>query len=823
MSDVEALDNVTKAFALARLGIKVFPVNAKTRQPFPGTRGFYDATSDDAGLIATWFTLDHEEASTVVGVWTGGSNLVVVDIDRKNGKNGFTSIKASGRTVNETERYRTKNGGEHRIWQTDRIDLVPGQKSLGMEGVDIRAGGSYIVWWGDKVPKSRDAFSADIPDWVIEASAPSAASFEGEGFSGGVTEWLGAIPDDTLPSGRVREFLARIPTEQFGHKEMTDLAWGAVRLGSERETGIRMALDALRTAWLRAPYDTPKYRRDLDAAIRGAINKAGRVQKPLPTMLSVNAAMAQANKSGVKDALVRLNTMVSETDGEVGFAKSRREMFRVAAEAGLSPGAALGVVISSKAFEKSKASLESVWFGDGENQYQGKADREAEDEEAAQVAHDQDSKDELEKLIQSMAEDAEGFSFLTEAEVTAAAAHDWWGKDYLKWVESRLKHFNKPYHVGTMWAVLSTIASPWGKVPLPGAKPTDCNLYVNILGDSTSGKSESWGFGTAMIDAYHGVDLGPIIGDIGKLSALALHRTLILRDGKASLVYGDEVQSFFQGVQYSQWQSGILGDISSHYGGDVSPKLTLNDKEVSGKRAKTMLTVYLTGIADQTLEAINIKHWTNGFFYRFLWGFGFPRKGGDFDVVFESSTASYSAQLDTWAREFKRVGALQEMKWGAGRIVQWDEDARKRISKFTEQIDEAVRKDAMYDNVFVAANKRFAVSIMKCATLIALSETASTVSLDHVLVALSFAGPWHRSMVLAVSETAKEPFDREVERCLNWIKRNAIRQLGKQPWVQRTAVMRQFRPNESADRLLRQLTEEGWLIRAGDTYQISES
>jgi hypothetical protein len=73
-----------------------------------------------------------------------------------------------------------------------------------------------------------------------------------------------------------------------------------------------------------------------------------------------------------------------------------------------------------------------------------------------------------------------------------------------------------------------------------------------------------------------------------------------------------------------------------------------------------------------------------------------------------------------------------------------------------------------------------------------------------------------------VIETGKEPFERDVERCLTWIRRNAIRQVGKPAIIQRTAVMRQFKPNEIADRLLRQLTEEGWLIKTGDKYELSE-
>lgn len=819
----EYIDNVSKALALARIGVKVFPVNRKTGRPIipadQGGRGFYDAT-DDHELIATWFTLDYTDDQAAVGYWAGGSELLICDLDRgkKNGKNGFKSIEARSLSVGDTFAYPTKSGGEHRVFQTARADLTLSSDHDGLEGVDIRAGGSYAVWWGNEVPDSREAFSSDIPEWMTKAVEPQ-SEFSGEGFSGSVSAWLDHLPDDALPSGKVRDLMARIPTGEFGHPEMVDLLWNIVRMGSERETGIRTALAKLRSEWLRGEYDKPEYRTDFETALRGAINKAGRVQHPIPSMMSLATAMSRAMEAGAGNALKQIEREVSETSSELDFARSRREMFKVCAEAGLSPASALGIVAGSKSFKNSKVSIESAWFTDGEPQYHDRMASAMEEEEEVERV---DPVIEEKSFMSRLSRDAEGFTFLTDAERAVVEKIEWWGKEYLDWVKGRLKHFNAPYHTGALWAVLSTIVSPWGKLPLQGHKPTDCNLYINILGESSSGKSEAWGFGKAMIDAYYGMERSPIVGDTKKTSALALHRTLILKDGEPTLVYSDEVQGFFQDLQSSHWQGSILADLSDYYGGEVPPKNTMNDKEISGKRAKSLLTTYFTGIADMSLDAISIDNWRSGFFYRFLWSFGHPRTTGDFDIKLETTASSYTATMEAWAREFKRRGAVQETRWGAGRIVMWEEDALKRMSEFNKQIDDAVKTSPLYDTVFIPANGRFLISIMKCATIVALSEAAEKVTLEHVLIAISFAGTWHRSMVLAVLETGKEMFDREVEKCLVWIKRNAVRQVGKKPWIQRSSVMRAFKPNESADRLLRQLTEEGWLVRSGDVYEVSE-
>lgn len=826
----EKLDNLSKALALARIGMKVFPVWESNRQPAipiaEGGRGFYDGTLD-SDLIATWFSFDYVGDKYAVAVWAGGSGVATADLDRKNGKDGPKALSAAGLAVSPTYSYPTKTGGEHHIYLTDDETLtlardaeVGGKK---LEGVDIRAGGSYFVWWGDEVPESRDVFSKDIPAWIIEGAAAK-SSFTGDGFEGSIKEWLETIPDDPLPSHKINEVIARIPSTDFGHPEMVELAWEIVRLGAERETGVKRALDRLAKEWLRDPYNTPENRKDLFNAIQGGISKGGRVQRPVPSIGSASTSMQRAIDLGIGDELKALERSVSETDSEVDLARLRREMFTLIRNAGMSPSAALGIVTASKSFRQSKANVDSIWYADGEPIFHDAPENADEETKPTAEAAEKAAKEEETRKIKNLASDSEAFSFLDAAEeaLIATKPYEWWGTEYLDWVSSRLKHFNRPYHVGAMWAALSVIASAWGKVPLQGYQPTDVNLYLNVLGDSSSGKSEAWGFGRQLIKAFYGPDESPIIGDAKKATALALHRTLILRDGKPSLVSSDEVQSFFEDIRQNKWQGTVLGDLSDYYGGEVAPKNTMNDKEISGKSARSLLTVYFTGIADMTLDAVNIGHWRSGLFYRYLWAFGHPRKTGNWKIELETKPASYTAEFEKWAREFKRVGALQAVRWGEGRIVGWEPDALDRLERFNEQLDITVRKSALYEQVFVPANGRFLVSVMKCATIIAMIEAEEKVTLRHLLIALSYAGPWHRSMVLAVSETGREAFDRDVERTLSWIRRNAIEQHGKAPFIQRSAVMREFKPNEVAERLLRQLTEEGWLVKHGDMYEITK-
>jgi len=842
----EALD---RALGWAAIGCKVFPCQPdgqpflpdylggdETKRPAvksPLTkRGFYDAT-DDVEEIASIWMIDYPGA--YVGVWTGGSDLLVCDIDRKNGKDGFASIHARGLPLGETFNTQTGNGGEHRIFASDSEDLKPAANLSGMQGVDIRAGGSYIIAWTD-APDSRDAFSTDIPAWML--TNESRDDFSGDGFSGSVNEWLDSISQEGLPSSKVRDFMAnQVPKGEFDHPKMVNLAWGLVRMGAEGETGVRGALETLRKEWLRGEYDTPVYRRDFDLALRGAIRKAGKVQKPLPSMVPFATALQEAAKRGAKTDLDQIERSVSVEGTPLDMARHRKGLFEACAKAGITPGIALSIVTRSKAYRLAgHISVESVWFNEGEPTYArldpgGALERIGEEENVPNVADPSVGEGPISETETAILEDfqkerAEG-SFLTDDEraFLETPAGRWWGDDYIDWVKASLNNFNGPYHRMIRWIVLSAIAAKWGAVPTRGAKPMHCALYGMSMGPSTSGKSESWDMGKLVIDAYWGREDSPIIGDGKKTSAIALHHRLLVREGLPSLVYADEVQGFLRDLTKSHWQGTILADMSDYYGGEVPAKLMLNDKEFSGKRGRTFLTAFFTGIASIALDTISLDQWIDGFFFRFLWTFSDPITDADEDdIVTQNLTgADYTAQAEAWAEQFKRVKNLQEIKWGEERLVLWDEDALERMTQFNRALRLTLNKSSLWENVYKPLNRRFSNSIMKCATLVALIEGSETVTLRHALIAIDQAWEWHRAAILAVSETQTDPFFRQARALLDFMRKNSIRQdAGGQARVQRSVVMRERRFGNSGqiEQLLRQLADEGWIIKEGDWYLV---
>jgi hypothetical protein len=66
----------------ADLGYHVFPLTARTKIPYPGSRGLWDATRDEKKILHAW---DGLRAASNIGVSPAPSGAFILDIDSKHG------------------------------------------------------------------------------------------------------------------------------------------------------------------------------------------------------------------------------------------------------------------------------------------------------------------------------------------------------------------------------------------------------------------------------------------------------------------------------------------------------------------------------------------------------------------------------------------------------------------------------------------------------------------------------------------------------------------------------------------------------------------
>jgi bifunctional DNA primase/polymerase-like protein len=143
---------------------------------YRGSNGSHDATRDE-DTIRRWWSL-HPEA--VPALMTGEpSGIVALDIDNKNGRNGFDSLELLAVPFHpETPTAHTPNGGVHVLFRWPGVPVRSSQDRLG-PGLEVKGDGGWITlppapgrWWDPHL--GIDTPIAPMPTWMViaEPEAP---------------------------------------------------------------------------------------------------------------------------------------------------------------------------------------------------------------------------------------------------------------------------------------------------------------------------------------------------------------------------------------------------------------------------------------------------------------------------------------------------------------------------------------------------------------------------------------------------------------------------------------------------------------------------
>lgn len=154
-----------QALKYAEEGFYIFPLRPNEKKPIE-KGGFHNATTYKDVISAWWRT--YPEAN--IGIATGKSGLVVIDIDIKEDGNGFDSLDSAGFNLPNTLTSTTGSGGKHLIFNDDigfrsSTNILP--------KVDTRAEGGYIVAPPSVVngrPYQFDNAPSVLRDAIIDAS-----------------------------------------------------------------------------------------------------------------------------------------------------------------------------------------------------------------------------------------------------------------------------------------------------------------------------------------------------------------------------------------------------------------------------------------------------------------------------------------------------------------------------------------------------------------------------------------------------------------------------------------------------------------------------
>ncbi|MFJ9666615.1 bifunctional DNA primase/polymerase [Streptomyces sp. NPDC101219] len=287
---------LSAALDAAERGWYVFPLRPGTKRPAlhgektctrtgpcaAGHRKWEQrATTDPDRIRAAW-----SQAAFNVGIATGPSGLVVVDLDTPGHKGnadapcGATTFGAlcerAGHAVPDSYRVRTASGGTHLYFTAPPGVRLPNTAGTIAASVDTRASGGYVVAAGSIVPAGRygalnDAVAAPLPGWLLGILRPalvrSAGPLRLPAVSGSRAA-VAALDAECASVAAAPEGLRNSTLNRSAFKVGRFVAWG--------DLPRQVAEDAFQAAGEAAGLTAAECR----TTIRSALNSSARTARP---------------------------------------------------------------------------------------------------------------------------------------------------------------------------------------------------------------------------------------------------------------------------------------------------------------------------------------------------------------------------------------------------------------------------------------------------------------------------------------------------------------------------------------------------------------
>ncbi|KZE41416.1 bifunctional DNA primase/polymerase [Microbacterium sp. T32] len=360
-------------------------------------------------------------------------------------------------------------------------------------------------------------------------------------------------------------------------------------------------------------------------------------------------------------------------------------------------------------------------------------------------------------------------SFLTPEEREWAEARDWFGSRFIIWAQKTFSTVNLPYYRMNRWVVLSIVFGSKGVLPKKGAMDRPLNLYTCTVGRTTSGKSEALRAIKQIMRAYYLAADSPDIG--GNHTNDSLPKTLIELDGKSTWFNLDEAHTKIPIWRRPGNFSELPGIITAVYDGEVGKVFRNTNADISGKDARSYLTVSLMGTPQGMADVMGPEDWESGFLNRFVWAIGdapddsIATMAGDWvgedDLEDDEAVNSGKQMYQQWAAEFG--SAVMKVARQDNKPVRM-KMPREVIDRHKTFVADLARigHHGPYADRLRPTFRRLNETILRCAALVALSSGRARIEIGDLLVALEQAEEWATNILTMVEATDESFRTREV-------------------------------------------------------------
>jgi hypothetical protein len=323
------------------------------------------------------------------------------------------------------------------------------------------------------------------------------------------------------------------------------------------------------------------------------------------------------------------------------------------------------------------------------------------------------------------------------------------------------------YQNASAWTLLSCAFSDIGYA-VPKFGRMGLNLWFMVLGETTlTRKSTSRNLMLRAVRRFESTSGYQI--DIGSdATPEGLTAILAERDGQTSLLHRDEVQGMFKDFINKTYMASAAERFTELYDGHVPVTIRSAKGKTQTERATTNFVMYLMGITSKTADVLTTEYFRSGFLARFIYVTAptppRTRESEDIqqadeyevvvrDEVLEKMMASLSNSVDFWK---KKNGSKPAP-------VRMSQPALERFNQYKWEMGNFAESHPEKESI-EPSRQRLALSVWKCAVLLAMYEQSEEVQTRHLLAAIMYSEEWFDNLVQMAGAISASEWQRDVDR-----------------------------------------------------------
>lgn len=372
-------------------------------------------------------------------------------------------------------------------------------------------------------------------------------------------------------------------------------------------------------------------------------------------------------------------------------------------------------------------------------------------------------------------------------------------EDYVEWAKERAALSDPKYHQAFAMIVLSTILADYGYV-YPKFGSVGLHMFFMQLGVTTKshkttaaklcmkilkGMGEDREFPYALDD-----DQTPenIVVDLAE------------RGPHSSIFHFDEAQGLIAASANGTYMKGFTNVLLKLYDAELPSRGRV--KSISTKGGHTYPTVSLMGVPESMTANLTKEDWQKGLLPRFIYVLGTPMTRNRKTLRLEQGDANEQRDVDKRMSDLiKRLKHIRYHwqrrvnKEAAGAQVQmrFDDDAWDRWNEL-QYLLEDISEDSEDAESMAPFASRMQIAVMKLAALIAMSESAKTVSMRHIVTAIGYSEDWYNTAQVMARLTDHNHWSRQVDDLVTWLCKYP-----NKTWAETARKFKHFRPREFSE------------------------